>query len=155
MKTIFRFLFLVIILVFITNCSTTPEYTYFICGHSSNQSDQVRPIFKEKIELLKLSSTFEGYLIDSIRVQGGIQYFLSKIIYPEIAKRAGVEGTIGIEFVVDSLGNANNLKVLKGIGAGCEESLLMAIKNQKFVYQSNFNEKFNEKIFILVRFKLY
>jgi Gram-negative bacterial TonB protein C-terminal len=155
MKTLFRFLFLVILLKSITNCSTTPEYTYSTCGHGSNQSDQVRLIFKDKIELLKLSSTPEGLLVDSIRVQGGIHSFLSKIIYPEIAKRAGVEGINGASFTVDSLGNAIDVKLIKGIGAGCDEALLLAIKSQKFVYQSNFSEKFNENIFILIRFKLY
>ncbi|MFZ1518843.1 MAG: TonB family protein [Ignavibacteriaceae bacterium] len=151
MSNLFRFLLL---LTFIS-CSTTPEYTYFTCGHGSNQSDQVRLIFKDKIELLKLSSTPEGFYVDSIRVQGGVQSFVSKIIYPEIAKRAGVEGINGVSFTVDTLGNAIDIKLIKGIGAGCDEALLMAIKSQKFVYQSNFSEKFNERIYLLVRFKLY
>ncbi len=92
MNRLFRYLFLVVLFLSFTNCSTTPEYTYVTCGHGSNQYDQVRFVFKDKIELLKLSSTPEGFLVDSIRVQGGIQSLLSKILYPEIAKRAGVEG---------------------------------------------------------------
>jgi hypothetical protein len=155
MSNLFRFLLLVILLLTVTSCSTTPEYTYLYCGHNSNQSDQVRLIFKDKIELLKLSSTPEGFYVDSIRVQGGVQSFVSKIIYPEIAKRAGVEGINGALFSVDTLGNAIDIKIIKEIGAGCDEALLMAIKSQKFVYQSNFSEKFNENIYLFVRFKLY
>jgi hypothetical protein len=155
MNRLFRYLFLVVLFLSFTNCSTTPEITYSTCGHGSNQYDQVRFEFRDKIELLKLSSTEEGFLVDTIRVQGGVQFFLSKIIYPEIAKRAGVEGINGATFTVDTLGNAIDIKLIKGIGAGCDEALLMAIKSQKFVYQSNFSEKFNEKIYLLVRFKLY
>lgn len=155
MNRLFGSLFVVVLLLSITNCSTTPEYTYWYCGHGSNQYDQVRLVYKDKIELLKLSSTPEGFLVDSIRVQGGIQSFLSKIIYPEIAKRAGVEGINGASFTVDSLGNAIDIKIIKGIGADCDEALLLAIKSQKFVYQSNFSEKFNEKIYLFVKFKLY
>jgi|WetSurMetagenome_2_1015567.scaffolds.fasta_scaffold10991_3 hypothetical protein len=155
MNRLFSTLFLVVLLLSITNCSSTPVYAYLYCGHNSNQSDQLGLIFKDKIEFLKLSSTPEGFLVDSIRIQGGVQFFLSKIIYPEIAKRAGVEGINGASFTVDSLGNAIDIKLIKGIGAGCDEALLLAIKGQKFVYQSNFSEKFNEKVYLLVRFKLY
>jgi len=155
MNRLFRSLFLVVLLLSITNCSTTPEITYGTCGHGSNQYDQVRFVFRDKIELLKLSSTEEGFLVDTIRVQGGVQTFLSKIIYPEIAKRAGVEGIGGATFMVDTLGNAIDIKIIKGIGAGLDEALLTAIQNQKFVYQSNFSDKFNEKIYLLVKFTLY
>ena len=145
----------VLFLLGLTNCSTTPEYTYSYCGHSSNHYYELKLIRNGRVEVLKLSSTLDDYFIDSIRVQGGVKYFTTKITYPEIAKRAGVEGIVGAEFIVDTLGNAINLKIIKGIGAGCDEALLMAIKNQKFVYQSNFSEKFNDKIYLLVRFKLY
>lgn len=155
MKTLFIYLFFVKVLLTFTNCSSTPEYTYHTCGHGSNQYDQVRFVYKDKIELLKLSSSQGGFLVDSIRIQGGVQSFLSKIIYPEIAKRAGVEGIGGATFMVDTLGNAIDIKIIKGIGAGLDEALLTAIQNQKFVYQSNYSDKFNEKIYLLVKFTLY
>ena len=155
MNRLFGSLFLVVLLLSITNCSTTPEITYGTCGHGSNGYKPENIVKSGAIEILKLASTYEDYQIDSIRIQDGINSFLSKIIYPELAIRAGVEGIGGATFIVDTLGNAIDIKIIKGIGAGCDEALLNAIQNQKFVYQSNFSEKFNEKIYLLVRFKLY
>lgn len=48
-------------------------------------------------------------------------FFASNIIYPEIAKRAGVEGKVMVQFVVEKSGDITEIAVLKGIGAGCDE----------------------------------
>jgi periplasmic protein TonB len=63
---------------------------------------------------------------------GGIQAIQSKIIYPEIAKRAGVEGKVYVLAFVDETGTVTNAKVIKGLGAGCDEAALSAVKQTKF-----------------------
>ena len=63
---------------------------------------------------------------------GGIAAIQAKIIYPEIAKRAGVEGRVYINAFVDESGNVTKAVVLKGIGAGCDEAALKAVKETKF-----------------------
>lgn len=63
---------------------------------------------------------------------GGIAAIQSKIIYPEIAKRAGVEGRVYINAFVDENGNVTKAIVLKGIGAGCDEAALKAVEATKF-----------------------
>ena len=63
---------------------------------------------------------------------GGIAAIQSKIVYPEIAKRAGVEGRVYINAFVDENGNVTKAEVLKGIGAGCDEAALKAVKETKF-----------------------
>ncbi len=63
---------------------------------------------------------------------GGIQAIQSKIVYPEIAKRAGVEGRVYVLAFVDEGGNVTDAKVQKGIGAGCDEAALDAVKKTKF-----------------------
>lgn len=55
--------------------------------------------------------------------------FLSKNIhYPEIAKRAGVEGKVYLNFIVERDGSLSDITVLKGIGAGCDEEAVRAVK---------------------------
>lgn len=55
--------------------------------------------------------------------------FLSQSIhYPEIAKRVGVEGKVYVTFIVEKDGSLSNITVLKGIGAGCDEEAVRAIK---------------------------
>jgi len=63
---------------------------------------------------------------------GGIKAIQEKIVYPEIAKRAGVEGKVYVLAFVDESGNVTKAQVLKGIGAGCDEAALSADQKTKF-----------------------
>ena len=63
---------------------------------------------------------------------GGIAGILKRITYPEIAKRAGIEGRVFVEFIVDVHGNVVDPVVVKEIGGGCDEVALEAIKATKF-----------------------
>ena len=44
--------------------------------------------------------------------------------YPPMACRSGIEGRVFIEFIVDKDGSLTDLKVIKGIGGGCDEEAL-------------------------------
>ena len=63
---------------------------------------------------------------------GGISAIQQKIEYPEIAKRAGVEGKVYVIAFVDEDGNVTGAKIIKGIGAGCDEAALDAVRKTKF-----------------------
>jgi len=49
------------------------------------------------------------------------KYLVENMKYPPQARRLGVEGKVLLQFVVDKSGNISDVKVLKGIGAGCDE----------------------------------
>jgi protein TonB len=57
-----------------------------------------------------------------------LSFLQQNIKYPEIAKRAGVEGKIFVSFVVTKSGKITNVKVVKGIGAGCDEEAVRVVK---------------------------
>lgn len=61
--------------------------------------------------------------------------FLGKnIVYPQRAKEANVEGTVYVSFVVGTDGNVKDVKLLRGIGFGCDEEALRVIsKLPRFV----------------------
>jgi periplasmic protein TonB len=63
---------------------------------------------------------------------GGIAAIQSKIVYPEIAKRAGVEGKVYVLAFVDETGIVTKAQILKGLGAGLDEAALNAVKATKF-----------------------
>jgi protein TonB len=63
---------------------------------------------------------------------GGIQGIQSKIVYSEIAKRAGVEGKVYVLAFVDEKGNVTKTMVQKGLGAGLDEAAENAIKQTRF-----------------------
>jgi periplasmic protein TonB len=57
-----------------------------------------------------------------------LSFISSHIEYPEIAKRAGVEGKVLVQFVVEKSGDITEVQVLKGIGAGCDEEAVRVCK---------------------------
>ncbi|NWG28386.1 MAG: energy transducer TonB [Ignavibacteriaceae bacterium] len=63
---------------------------------------------------------------------GGLKSIQDKIIYPEIAKRAGIEGKVFVRAYVDERGTVTSAEIVKGIGAGCDEAALDAVLNTKF-----------------------
>ncbi len=63
---------------------------------------------------------------------GGLPGLQKKIKYPEIAKKAGVEGRVFLQFIVDEQGNVSDPIVTRGIGAGCDEEAVRAILEAKF-----------------------
>lgn len=50
-----------------------------------------------------------------------------KVKYPESAKDNGIQGFVYARFVIDTLGKAKELKILKGIGGGCDQEVLRAL----------------------------
>ncbi len=58
---------------------------------------------------------------------GVLKYVAGSISYPEMAKNIGIEGTVHVTFVVNELGKVDNIKVLKGIGYGCDEEVVRII----------------------------
>jgi TonB family protein len=57
-----------------------------------------------------------------------IKYMISSIKYPEDAKKKGVQGTVYVTFVVETDGSISTVKVLRGIGTGCDEEAVRVIR---------------------------
>ncbi len=64
--------------------------------------------------------------------EGGMSNFYSfmskNMRYPKQAQRIGVEGKVFVQFVVEKDGSLTDLKVVKGIGAGCDEEAIRVMK---------------------------
>jgi len=55
--------------------------------------------------------------------------FLAKnIVYPQQASENGIQGTVYVSFIVDTDGKIEDVKILRGIGGGCEEEALRVVK---------------------------
>jgi len=56
---------------------------------------------------------------------GGFAAIQRNLTYPEIARRAGVEGTVIIQVLIDTKGNVNKTRVAKSLGNnGCDEAAI-------------------------------
>ena len=61
---------------------------------------------------------------------GAMLSFLGKNIkYPTLAKESGIQGTVYVTFVVEKDGSVSDVKVLRGIGGGCDEEAIRVVKS--------------------------
>jgi len=63
---------------------------------------------------------------------GGIQSLQQKIEYPDRARKAGIDGKVIIQFIVNEEGEVEDPRVIRGIGGGCDEEALRVVKQAQF-----------------------
>ncbi len=85
---------------------------------------------------------------------GGLKVLQEKVHYTEIARRAGVEGTVYIEARIDKKGNVVDAIVKKGLGAGLNEEALNAVLSTKFRPGKQRGKPVNVKMVIPLKFVL-
>jgi len=64
--------------------------------------------------------------------EGGMASIIKKIKYPEIARKANLQGKVYVLAFIDEKGTCTQAKIVKGIGGGCDEAACEAIKASKF-----------------------
>ncbi len=56
--------------------------------------------------------------------------FIAKNIkYPPMARESGIQGRVFVNFVVEPNGSVSNVKVLRGIGGGCDEEAIRVVES--------------------------
>jgi len=85
---------------------------------------------------------------------GGLKSIQEKVHYTEIARRAGVEGTVFIEAKIDKNGNVVDAFVKKGLGAGLDQEALNAVLATKFIPGKQRGKAVNVKMVIPIKFVL-
>ncbi|MCB2207932.1 MAG: M56 family metallopeptidase [Bacteroidetes bacterium] len=55
-------------------------------------------------------------------------YLSKNITYPEKAKKEGISGRVFINFIVEKDGKVSDVKLLRGIGGGCDEEAMRVIR---------------------------
>jgi TonB family protein len=62
---------------------------------------------------------------------GGIEamykYMATNIKYPEEARKKGVQGRVFITFIIETDGSVSHIKILRGIGSGCDEEAVRVV----------------------------
>lgn len=85
---------------------------------------------------------------------GGIAAIAKKITYPEMARKSGVEGKVYVLVMVNERGGVDDVKVIRGIGAGCDEAAVKAVKECKFSAGKNKGAAVKVKLSLPISFKL-
>ena len=63
---------------------------------------------------------------------GGLASIQNEIRYPEMARRAGIEGRVYVQFIVNEQGQVEDPRVIRGIGGGADEEALRAVRQAEF-----------------------
>ena len=83
------------------------------------------------------------------------EYIGGNLKYPEEAKKAGIQGRVFIEFVVDKDGKLTNIKALKGIGSGCDEEAVRVLQESpKWIPGSVMNMPVRVRMILPISYKL-
>ena len=68
-------------------------------------------------------------LEDQPQIKGGLSSLNKYMRYPEIAKKAGVEGLVMVAALIGKDGKVEDIRVEKSIGAGCDEEAVRVIRD--------------------------
>jgi protein TonB len=90
------------------------------------------PVQGEEEEAVEEAEIF--YVVEAMpSFPGGedkIYDFLARNLkYPDMAKEAGIQGRVYLTFVVERDGSITDVKVLRGIGGGCDEEAVRVVES--------------------------
>jgi len=57
-----------------------------------------------------------------------MEYIAKNIKYPAMARESGIQGRVFVNFVVEPNGSVSNVKILRGIGGGCDEEAVRVVE---------------------------
>ncbi|MFH5833262.1 energy transducer TonB [Halalkalibaculum sp. DA3122] len=66
------------------------------------------------------------------KLKGGLAELQGCVKYPEMARKAGIEGRVIVQFIVNEQGQVENPRVTRGIGGGADEEAVRCVKQAEF-----------------------
>lgn len=85
---------------------------------------------------------------------GGLEAIVKKITYPEMAIKTRTEGKVYVLAYINEDGDVDDVKVVKGIGAGCDEETIRAVKKTKFTPGVDKGVNVKTKLALAIQFKI-
>lgn len=85
---------------------------------------------------------------------GGLNALQQMIKYPQLAREAGIEGRVYVQFIINKNGEVEDPNVIRGIGGGCDQEALRVVKKAKFVPGRQRGRAVRVRFVLPIRFKL-
>jgi len=85
---------------------------------------------------------------------GGNDAIVKKINYPDSAIKNKTEGKVYCLALINQSGDVDDVKIVKGLGNGCDEEAIRAIKKTKFTPGQNLGANVKAKLALAIVFKL-
>ena len=99
-------------------------------------SPSMKPILDPAFETLEISQIDKSLSADIERMPeypGGdearLKFLRDSLVYPIDARLKGIQGRVYVTFVIERDGSISEVKVLKGIGYGCDEEAIRVVKS--------------------------
>lgn len=102
--------------------STQTKVTTVVVAEPENQSAKANGEGNEIYTAVEHSAQFPG------GIKKFYEYLANNIKYPADARKNNVQGKVFLTFVVEKDGSLSDIKVMRGIGSGCDEEALRVIK---------------------------
>lgn len=85
---------------------------------------------------------------------GGNDAIMKNINYPQAALKNKTEGKVYCLALINQSGDVDDVKIVKGLGNGCDEEAARAIKKTKFSPGQNLGANVKAKLALAIQFKL-
>lgn len=83
------------------------------------------------------------------------KYVQQNMVYPGSAQSQSIQGRVLIEFIIEKDGSVSNLKLVKGIGGGCDEEAMRLVQNApRWVAGKQNGKAVRVKMLLPILFKL-
>ncbi len=107
------------------------EFTIDVEANVFTEVQEFTPIVVEEEEIAE--DVIFTVVEDQPSFPGGeearIRYLQENLRYPQMAREAGIQGTVFVTFVVERDGSVTDVRVIRGIGGGCDEEAIRVVRN--------------------------
>jgi protein TonB len=86
-------------------------------------AEEVQVVEMEIFQVVETMPTFPGG--DAARMK----FLQDNITYPQMARESGIQGIVYATFVVEPNGSVSDVRIMRGIGGGCDEEAIRVIKS--------------------------
>lgn len=101
------------------------------------------------------SEGYREFVQSTAEPVSGFRELMSRIEYPKVALYAQIEGDVLARAYVDENGDVEQVDIIKGLGAGCDEEVVKAIEDTRF-NPGKFNGKAVKSVLMIpVKFRLH
>ncbi len=116
---------LMLLIVFVVSCSTEVNEVEVLEVEAKEvkETEEVKEEQSQIFTVVEQMPAFKGG--DAAR----IKYLSENIKYPEEARKNGIQGRVFVTFVVEEDGSISDVKLLRGIGTGCDAEAIRVIEN--------------------------
>jgi TonB family protein len=130
----------------------------FVAIACEDNQEPGTPAAVETGTILEADEVFD-VVEESPNFPGGMEawgkFMMDNLEYPALAKRMGVEGTVYLVFEIRTDGSVQNVEILRGIGAGCDEEAMRVVKKSpNWIPGKQRGRNVNVRMRLPVRFKL-